>query len=213
MQPDQARQTLGIGQLAVSAPSQQLIRGGSQYRKASFLLGAAGQQVFPSWLQMHERPHLPKALASSNFDGEGVATTDRELVSDGVVGGYLLGSYSARKLGLTTTGHAGGIHNLLVDPSPEALDQVGMLQKMRRGLWVTELMGQGVNGVTGDYSRGASGFWIEDGAIAWPVHEVTIAGNLKEVYRNIEAIGADIDVRGGVRVGSVLVGQMMLAGE
>jgi PmbA protein len=189
------------------------IRGGSQYRKASFLLGAAGQQVFPSWLQMHERPHLPKALASSNFDGEGVATTDRELVSDGVVGGYLLGSYSARKLGLTTTGHAGGIHNLLVDPSPEALDQVGMLQKMRRGLWVTELMGQGVNGVTGDYSRGASGFWIEDGAIAWPVHEVTIAGNLKEVYRNIEAIGADIDVRGGVRVGSVLVGQMMLAGE
>ena len=130
-----------------------------------------------------------------------------------MVGGYLLGSYSARKLGLTTTGHAGGIHNLLVDPSPEALDQAGMLQKMRRGLWVTELMGQGVNGVTGDYSRGASGFWIEDGEIAWPVHEVTIAGNLKEMYRNIEAIGADIDARGGVRVGSVLVGEMMLAGE
>lgn len=189
------------------------IRGSSQYRKASFLLNAAGEQVFPSWLQIHERPHLPKALASSNFDGEGVATRDRELVRDGIVDGYLLGSYSARKLGLTTTGHAGGVHNLLIDPSPEGADQAALLRRMGRGLLVTELMGQGVNGVTGDYSRGASGFWVEDGAIAWPVHEVTIAGNLKEMYRGLQAIGTDIDTRGGIRVGSVLVGEMTLAGE
>lgn len=189
------------------------IRGSSQYRKASFLLNAAGEQVFPAWLQIHERPHLPKGLASSNFDGEGVATRDRELVRDGVIDGYLLGSYSARKLGLVTTGHAGGAHNLLIDPSPDAPAQATLLQRMRRGLLVTELMGQGVNGVTGDYSRGASGFWIEDGAIAWPVHEVTIAGNLKEMYRGIEAIGADIDTRGGIRVGSILLGEMTLAGE
>ncbi len=189
------------------------IRGSSQYRKASFLLNAAGEQVFPAWLQIHERPHLPKGLASSNFDGEGVATRDRELVRDGVIDGYLLGSYSARKLGLVTTGHAGGVHNLLIDPSPDAPSQSNLLQRMGRGLLVTELMGQGVNGVTGDYSRGASGFWIEDGAIAWPVHEVTIAGNLKEMYCGIEAIGADIDTRGGIQVGSVLLGEMTLAGE
>lgn len=189
------------------------IRGSSQYRKASFLLNAAGEQVFPAWLQIHERPHLPKGLASSNFDGEGVATRDRELVRDGVVDGYLLGSYSARKLGLTTTGHAGGVHNLLIDPSPEGADQAALLRRMGRGLLVTELMGQGVNGVTGDYSRGASGFWVQDGEIAWPVHEVTIAGNLKEMYRGLEAIGTDIDTRGGIRVGSVLLGEMTLAGE
>ena len=169
--------------------------------------------MFPAWLQIHERPHLPKGLASSNFDGEGVATRDRELVRDGVIDGYLLGSYSARKLGLVTTGHAGGVHNLLIDPSPDAPSQSNLLQRIGRGLLVTELMGQGVNGVTGDYSRGASGFWIEDGAIAWPVHEVTIAGNLKEMYCGIEAIGADIDTRGGIQVGSVLLGEMTLAGE
>lgn len=189
------------------------IRGSSQYRKASFLLNAAGERVFPSWMQIHERPHLPKGLASSNFDGEGVATCDRELVRDGVVDGYLLGSYSARKLGLTTTGHAGGVHNLLVDASPDAPDQAELLRRLGRGLWVTELMGQGVNGITGDYSRGASGFWVEDGAIAWPVHEVTIAGNLKEMYQGIQAIGTDIDARGGIRVGSILLGEMTLAGE
>ena len=189
------------------------IRGGAQYRKASFLLGAAGQQVFPSWVQMHERPHLPKAFASSSWDGEGVRTHDRELVRDGVLDGYLLGSYSARKLGLQSTGNAGGLHNLLVDPSPESPDAQAMLKRMGRGLLVTELMGQGVNGVTGDYSRGATGFWVEGGEIAYPVHEITIAGNLRDLYRNIVAVGTDIDVRGGIRCGSVLVDGFTIAGE
>ena len=189
------------------------IRGGAQYRKASFLLGAAGQQIFPDWVQMHERPFLPKAFASAAWDGEGVRTRDRELVHDGVLEGYLLGSYSARKLGLQSTGNAGGLHNLLVDPSPGATDQAALLRQMGRGLLVTELMGQGVNGVTGDYSRGATGFWVEDGAIAYPVHEITIAGNLKDLYRNLIAIGADVDVRGGVRTGSVLVEGFTVAGQ
>jgi PmbA protein len=189
------------------------IRGGAQYRKASFLLGAAGQRVFPSWVQMHERPYLPKAFASAAWDGEGVRTHDRELVHDGIVDGYLLGSYSARKLGLKSTGNAGGLHNLLVDPSQGAPDQQALLKQMGRGLLVTELMGQGVNGVTGDYSRGATGFWVENGEIAYPVHEITIAGNLKELYRQIVAIGGDIDLRGGIRSGSVLVDGFTIAGE
>jgi PmbA protein len=189
------------------------IRGGSQYRKASFLLDAAGEKIFPDWVQMHERPHLPKALASANFDSEGVRTVERELVHDGVLDGYLLGSYSARKLGLQSTGNAGGLHNLLIDASPGAPDRTALLKEMNRGFLVTELMGQGVNGVTGDYSRGASGFWIENGEIVYPVHEVTIAGNLKDLYRNLRAIGSDVDARGGIRVGSVLIGEMTIAGE
>jgi len=189
------------------------IRGGAQYRKASFLLGAAGQQVFPSWVQMHERPRLSKAFASANWDGEGVRTQDRELVHDGVVDGYLLGSYSARKLGLRSTGNAGGLHNLLVDPSAGAPDLAALLRQMGKGLLVTELMGQGVNGVTGDYSRGATGFWVEGGELAYPVHEITIAGNLKELYRNVVAIGGDIDLRGGIRMGSLLVDGFTIAGE
>jgi len=189
------------------------IRGGAQYRKASFLLGAAGQQVFPSWVQMHERPRLPKAFASANWDGEGVRTQDRELVRDGVVDGYLLGSYSARKLGLRSTGNAGGLHNLLIDPSAGAPDQAALLRQMGKGLLVTELMGQGVNGVTGDYSRGATGFWVEGGELAYPVHEITIAGNLKELYPNVVAIGGDIDMRGGIRMGSLLVDGFTIAGE
>ncbi len=189
------------------------IRGGAQYRKSTFLLGAAGQKVFPAFVQMHERPHLRKGLASSMFDSEGVATRDRELVHDGVLDGYLLGTYSARKLGLRTTGNAGGLHNLLVDTSPGAPDAAALLRQMGTGLLVTELMGQGVNGVTGDYSRGATGFWVEGGAIAYPVHEVTIAGNLLEMYREIVAIGSDIDLRGGIRVGSVLLASMTIAGE
>jgi len=189
------------------------IRGGAQYRKASFLLGAAGEQIFPAWVEMHERPHLPKAVASSNWDSEGVRTRDRELVHGGVLDGYLLGSYSARKLGLETTGNAGGLHNLIVDPSPGAPSQSSLLQSMGRGLLVTELMGQGVNGVTGDYSRGASGFWIENGEIAYPVHEVTIAGNLRSLYRDLRAIGSDVDTRGGIRVGSVWIGDFTIAGE
>jgi PmbA protein len=189
------------------------IRGASQYRKASFLLNAAGEQVFPEFLQMQERPHLPKGLASAPFDGEGAATHDRDLVRDGVLQGYVLGSYSARKLGLKTTGNAGGIHNLLVAAPGKALDAESFLKRMRTGLLVTELMGQGVNAVTGDYSRGASGFWVEDGTIAFPVHEVTIAGNLRQMYRNIVGVGNDVDVRGGIRTGSVLIGEMTIAGE
>ena len=187
------------------------IRGGSQYRRASFLLDAAGQQVFPDWFAISERPHLPKALASAPFDHEGVATNDRELVAGGVVLGYVLGTYSARKLGLRTTGNAGGTHNLIVAGRGRDFD--GMLALMGRGLLVTELMGQGVNGVTGDYSRGAAGFWVEDGRIAHPVHEVTIAGNLKDMYRAIVDVGSDVDVRGGIRTGSILVEEMTVAGD
>jgi len=189
------------------------IRGPSQYRKASFLLGAAGEQIFPAFLQMHERPHLRKALASAPFDDEGAATRDRELVQNGILQGYVLGSYSARRLGLTTTGNAGGIHNLIVEASGDSPGHEALLRRMGSGLLVTELMGQGVNGVTGDYSRGASGFWIEGGTIAFPVHEITIAGNLRDIYRDIVAAGSDVDARGGIRCGSVLIGQMTIAGE
>jgi Predicted Zn-dependent proteases and their inactivated homologs len=187
------------------------IRGGSQYRRASFLLGAAGQQIFPAWLQISERPHIRKGLASAPFDSEGVATRDRELVDRGVLTGYVLSTYSARKLGLKTTGNAGGVHNLIVAPGNEGFD--ALVRKMNRGLIVTELMGQGVNGVTGDYSRGAAGFWVENGAIAYPVHEITIAGNLKDMYRDIVAVGNDVDTRGGIRTGSVLIERMTIAGE
>ncbi|HKC15790.1 MAG TPA: metalloprotease PmbA [Steroidobacteraceae bacterium] len=189
------------------------IRGASQYRRASFLLDAAGEQVFPSFLQMQERPYLPRALASGAYDAEGVATRDRELVHDGVVDGYVLGSYSARKLGLKTTGNAGGVHNLLVGAPAASTDFAGLLRQMGSGLYVTEMMGQGVNGVTGDYSRGASGFWVENGAIAYPVHEITIAGNLREMYRGIVALGTDVDTQGATRCGSVLVEGMTIAGE
>jgi len=189
------------------------IRGSAQYRKATFLLGAAGERIFPEWVQMHERPHLLKGVASSNFDSEGVRTVDRELVRNGVVDGYLLGTYSARKLGLVSTGHAGGLHNLMVDASVDQPDQATLLRRMGRGLLVTELMGQGVNGVTGDYSRGATGFWVEGGEIAYPVHEVTIAGNLKNLFAGLQAIGSDVDARGGVRVGSIWIGEFTIAGE
>ena len=189
------------------------IRGGSQYRKTTFLLGAAGSDVFPAFVNLHERPHLPKGLASAPFDSEGVATRDRELVVAGRLDGYLLGSYSARKLGLRTTGNAGGVHNLIVDPGPAGLDFAGMLRRLGTGLLVTELMGQGVNGVTGDYSRGATGFWVENGTIAYPVHEITIAGNLRDMYRGIVEIGADVDLRGGIRTGSMLVAEMTIAGQ
>jgi PmbA protein len=186
------------------------IRGGSQYRRASFLLDAAGQQVFPDWFALSERPHLPRALASAPFDHEGVATQDRELVAGGVLLGYVLSTYSARKLRLRTTGNAGGNYNLIVHGRDRDFD--GMLALMDRGLLVTELMGQGVNGVTGDYSRGAAGFWVENGRLAYPVHEVTIAGNLRDMYRAIVDVGADVDARGGIRTGSILVEQMTVAG-
>jgi PmbA protein len=189
------------------------IRGSSQYRKSSFLLGVAKQRVFPEFINIDERPHLKKALGSSPFDGEGVATRDRALVHAGVVDGYVMGSYSARKLGLKTTGNAGGTHNLLVSSSAQVLPFEQMLAHMGRGFLVTELMGQGVNGVTGDYSRGATGFWVEGGRIAYPVQEVTIAGNLKQMFQDIVMLGSDVDVRGGIRVGSTLIREMTIAGE
>ena len=188
------------------------VQGSSQYRKSSFLLDAAGTQVLPSHVQMQERPHLPGALASSPFDAEGVATRDRDLVRDGVLQGYVLGSYSARKLGLRTTGNAGGIHNLLVSSSLGRQDFRQLLAMMGTGMYVTELMGDGVNGVTGDYSRGATGFWVENGAISYPVHEVTIAGNLKQMYQGVRAIGSDVDERGAIRTGSVLLDEITIAG-
>lgn len=187
------------------------VRGGSQYRRASFLLDAAGQQVFPFWMQISERPHIKKGLGSAPFDSEGVATRDRELVQDGVLTGYILSTYSARKLGLKTTGNAGGVHNLLVKPGED--DFAALLRRMGRGLVVTELMGQGVNGVTGDYSRGAAGFWVENGEIAYPVHEITIAGNLKDMFHNVVAVGNDVDGRGGIRTGSILLDSMTIAGD
>jgi PmbA protein len=203
--PDMARELFGH---MISA-----VRGSSQYRKSSFLLDAMGQQVLPGFVQMHERPHLPRGMASSPFDAEGVATHDRDLVRDGVLQGYVLGSYAARRLGLHTTGNAGGIHNLIVDSS-EGLFPIGaLLARMGTGLYVTEMMGQGVNGVTGDYSRGASGFWVEGGAIAHPVHEVTVAGNLKTMYQGILAVGADIDRLGAIHTGSVLLDEITVAGS
>ena len=203
--PDMARGLLRHFIGAVSGPS--------QYRKSSFLLNAAGEQVFPSFISMQERPHIPRALASSPFDQEGAATRDRELVRAGVLEGYVLGSYSARRLGLKTTGNAGGIHNLLVTAADGGLDRQAFLQRLGTGLLVTELMGQGVNGVTGDYSRGASGFWVENGLLAYPVHEITVAGNLRSMYRDVTALGSDIDARGSIRTGSVLIGEMTIAGE
>jgi PmbA protein len=187
------------------------IKGGAQYRKASFLLGAAGSRVLPEWMNIDERPHLPRAPGSAPFDAEGVATQDRALVEAGVLGGYVLSSYSARRLGLQTTGNAGGVHNLLVSTGSRDLE--GLMRDMGRGLVVTELMGHGVNGVTGDYSRGASGFWVEGGEIAHPVEEVTIAGNLKDLYLDIQAIGSDVDRRGVIRTGSLLLGRMTVAGD
>lgn len=189
------------------------IRGSAQYRKSSFLLDAAGKAVFPTFIQIVERPHILKALASSPFDSEGVVTRDRDLVRDGVLQGYVLGSYSARKLGLQTTGNAGGIHNLIASAPERSLPFDALLKQMGNGLLVTELMGQGVNGVTGDYSRGASGFWIENGAIVHPVHEVTIAGNLRDMYQRIASMGTDVDARGAIRTGSILIEEMTIAGE
>ena len=187
------------------------VRGGAQYRKSTFLLGAAGTQVFPRFFAIAERPHVRRGLGSAPFDGEGCATHDRELVSGGVLEGYVLNTYAARKLGLKTTGNAGGVHNLNVHPGPD--DFEALLRRMGRGLVVTELMGQGVNGVTGDYSRGAAGFWVEGGALGHPVHEITIAGNLKDMFRNLVAVGRDVDDRGAIRVGSMLVEEMTIAGE
>ena len=186
------------------------IRGTSQYRKASFLLGARGERIFPAWIDIREDPLIPRAAASAPFDGEGVATAPRELVAAGILQGYVLSSYSARRLNLGTTGNAGGIHNLLVAANAGPLETI--VAGCGEALLVTELLGQGANTVTGDYSRGAAGFWVEKGRIAYPVNEVTIAGNLREIFQRIEAIGSDVDSRGAVRVGSVLIGGLTVAG-
>jgi PmbA protein len=187
------------------------IAGGAQYRRSSFLLDAAGEKIFPDFVQIQGRPHIPGGMASAPYDAEGVATSDRDIVVDGVLQGYVLSSYSARRLGLSTTGNAGGAHNLLVPGNAEGLSS--MLKDMGKGLLVQELIGQGVNAVTGDYSRGAVGYWVENGEIAYPVHEVTIAGNLRDLYQRIVAIGNDQDLRGGIRCGSVLIDKMRIAGS
>jgi PmbA protein len=187
------------------------IGGAAQYRRSSFLLDSRGRQLFPESISLIERPHLPGALGSAPFDGEGVATRDRDLVTAGVLNGYLLDTYSARKLGLVTTGNAGGVHNLVVQG--DMLDPKTLLRKLGTGLLVTEMMGQGVNPVTGDYSRGAAGFWIEQGEIARPVHEITVAGNLRDMYLGIVAQGDDVDRRGAIHCGSLLIEQMTIAGD
>lgn len=201
--PEMARSL--VGHLLAAAS------GGALYRQASFLLDHAGKRILPPWLSIVERPHLVRGIRSSSFDHEGVATVDSDLVRDGVLVRYLLGSYSARKLGLESTGNAGGVNNLQVSANARDLDEIAA--GMGTGLLVTELMGQGANTVTGDYSRGAAGFWVEGGRIAWPVDEATIAGRLPEMFQAIEAIGADVDRRSHVAMGSLLVGRMMVAGE
>ncbi|MCC2608042.1 metalloprotease PmbA [Planctobacterium marinum] len=187
------------------------ISGGSLYRKSSFLLDSKGQQVFPEWFEIQERPHIKRALASSFFDNEGVATHDMDIVTNGILNHYLFTSYSARKMGTKTNGHAGGIHNWLVKDTGHS--QAQLLKDMGTGLLVTELMGQGVNIVTGDYSRGAAGYWVENGVIQYPVHELTIAGNLKDILRNIVAVGTDTELRGSIFTGSLLLESMAVAGE
>jgi len=193
----------------------QATSGGALYRKTTFLVDSLGKKVLPAHVDIVENPHELKGKGSAPFDDEGVRTTPRQVVQGGVVAGYFLSTYSARKLGLKTTGHAGGSQNLSMTSrrtkKGDTLD--AMLAKLGRGLFVTELMGQGVNYVTGDYSRGAAGFWVEDGRIAYPVHEVTIAGNLKQMLKNIQAIGADVYVQGSKSVGSVLLGPLQLAGS
>ena len=187
------------------------ISGGALYRNSTFLKDAAGRQLFPDWMRISERPHILRAPSSAAFDAEGVATSDRELIDDGILTGYVLGSYSARRLGLETTGNAGGIHNLVVQPGK--LSAPELLREMGTGLLVTELMGQGVSIVTGDYSRGAAGFWVENGEIQYPVDEVTIAGNLKDMFMAVEAVGTDVDDRTGIQTGSMLIGKMTVAGS
>lgn len=186
------------------------IGGGALYRKSSFLLDSLGTQVFSNCVNIAERPHILKGLASSPFDSEGVKTFDREIIQGGELQTYLLASYAARKMNMTPTGHAGGIHNWLVEQTHN--DLIALLKTMGTGLLVTELMGQGVNTVTGDYSRGAAGFWVENGEIQYPVSEITIAGNLKDMFKGISAIGGDVERRGGIQTGSVLIEQMQIAG-
>lgn len=201
--PEVARGVIGHFLSAVS--------GGALYRRASFLVDHAGKQVFPDWMQIVERPHIPRGHGSTAFDAEGVATRDSDLVRDGVLERYILGSYSARKLGLKSTGNAGGVQNIVVEPGKD--DFASLLKQMGNGLVVTELMGQGVSLITGDYSRGAAGFWVENGEIAYPVEEITIASNLREMFGRIAAVGSDVDPRSHILTGSILIERMTVAGE
>ena len=187
------------------------ISGGALYRNSSFLKDTVGQQLFPEWMTFAERPFIPRGPSSTAFDAEGVATRERDIVENGRLTGYVLGSYSARRLGLETTGNEGGVHNLLVEPGRFSASE--LMQQMGTGLLVTEVMGQGVSIVTGDYSRGAAGFWVENGEIQFAVDEVTIAGNLKDIFLNIEAVGTDVDDRSGIQTGSILLGRMTVAGS
>lgn len=187
------------------------VSGGALYRKATFLADALGKQIFPEFVRISELPHIPQGLASSAFDNECVATRPREVVAGGVLQGYFLNVYTARKLGMQTTGNAGGSHNLIIEPGQE--DFAGLLRQMGRGLVVTELLGQGVNYVTGDYSRGAAGFWVENGQIVHAVEEITIAGNLKDMLQGIVAVGNDVLVRGSKQTGSILLDRMTVGGD
>lgn len=189
----------------------QAISGSNLYRQSSFLLDALGQTIFPSFMQIQQHPHLLGAMGSSPFDHEGVATVDQFYVKDGVLVSYALGSYSARKLGMSSTGNAGGVFNLTI--ANHGISKEVLLKKMNRGLLITELMGQGVNITTGDYSRGAAGFWVENGEIQYPVEEITVAGNLKEMFQSIVSIADDVDIRGSIRSGSILIEQMTVAGN
>ena len=187
------------------------ITGTSQYRRASFLLDAAGERIFPEFMEIREDPLIPRAMGSAAYDSEGVATRRRTLVEKGVLGGYVLSSYSARRLGMQTTGNAGGVRNLIVAPNGGSLE--ALLAECPQAFLVGELLGQGVNTVTGDYSRGAAGFWVADGAIVYPVHEVTLAGNLRDVFMGILKVGSDVDTRGSIRCGSVIVEGLTVAGS
>ena len=188
------------------------ISGGSLYRKSSFLLDHLGKQVLPDWFQISERPHLLKRLASTPFDSEGVRTQDLEIIQDGVLQTYLLTSYSGRKMGMQSTGHAGGIHNWLVKPNLMG-GLTALLRQMDTGLLVTDVMGQGVNIVTGDYSRGAAGFWVENGEIQYPVAEITIAGQLQDMLKNIVAVADDVEHRSNIQTGSILLDKMKISGN
>jgi PmbA protein len=187
------------------------ISGGALYRKASFLQDTVGQQLFPEWMKMSECPFILRGPSSTAFDAEGVATSERDIIEAGILTGYVLGSYSARRLGLETTGNAGGVHNLIVEPGQYSAEE--LIQQMGTGLLVTEVMGQGINLITGDYSRGAGGFWVENGEIQHPVDEVTIAGNLKDMFMNVEAVGNDLDDRASIQCGSILLGKLTVAGS
>ena len=188
------------------------ISGGALYRKASFLQDKLGEQILPSWFELSEQPHLLRQLASSPFDSEGVKTSPQQIIQDGVLQTYLLTSYSARKLGMQTTGHAGGIHNWLVKPNRQGGLQM-LLKEMDTGLLVTEMLGSAINGVTGEYSRGAAGFWVEKGEICYPVAEITIAGQLQEMFKHMVAVGDDIEHRSNIQTGSILLEKLRISGE